>query len=673
MRRSRQRDATAFRSTPTPDSRQPDFCSPAGNRGLSWRGLGLGVILCLLLAYAEPYVKLRLHTNGLCTDYITAGALLFFFILLVILWPLRVATRTGLLSTSDLVTIYVMLTVACAIPSHGLLAPLFPVITGVYYYATAENQWADLIHAHLPKWMVIHDESAARLFFEGAGEGAEGAVPWAVWLTPLLAWAVLILAAYWVMLCLAVIFRRQWTEVERLTFPLVRLPLEMVQTDEKGRRPFFRSRAMWIGFAVAFILMGSHGLRYYYPDVPVPRLHWYLRVLSGRITFQFFISFIIIGFSYLLPLDVALSLWFFHILIKYQAALMEMNGITLTGGRELWGGSSLATTHQNAGAIIMLVLFGLWLSRQHLWRVLRQAFTDTSEPADPGELLTYRQAAWGGLVGLAIIGGWLYHAGVPLVMVPFVLFAVFVTFLGLTRVVVQAGVGFLCAGISPPTMVTSCFGSGAFGARGIVALGSLYTWAFEGRTLVLASVANGFKLCDETRTRKRVLLVPIILAVLITLVVSGSTILHLAYEHGGSNLRRNWFYNMPHSAWRAIAEKVRHPVTSEMVGDRWWFTGFGAAFMLFLMYMRTRFYQWPFHFIGFPVADIWMMNLIWFNVFVAWLIKRNVLRYGGAGTYRRTVPFFLGAILGQLSVAGLWMLIDSITGEVGHFVPVGLG
>lgn len=60
------------------------------------------------------------------------------------------------------------------------------------------------------------------------------------------------------------------------------------------------------------------------------------------------------------------------------------------------------------------------------------------------------------------------------------------------------------------------------------------------------------------------------------------------------------------------------------------------------------------------------MDYVWFSVFVAWCIKAVVLKYGGPGLYRSTRPFFLGLIMGQVFVAGLWLAIDYFTGVVGN-------
>jgi hypothetical protein len=69
----------------------PSLVSPPTQRvrGYPCKGLVLGAVLCVTLSVFEPHVKLRLHTNGLCTDYVSAGALLFTFVLCLLLGGMR--------------------------------------------------------------------------------------------------------------------------------------------------------------------------------------------------------------------------------------------------------------------------------------------------------------------------------------------------------------------------------------------------------------------------------------------------------------------------------------------------------------------------------------------------------------------------------------------------------
>jgi hypothetical protein len=43
------------------------------------------------------------------------------------------------------------------------------------------------------------------------------------------------------------------------------------------------------------------------------------------------------------------------------------------------------------------------------------------------------------------------------------------------------------------------------------------------------------------------------------------------------------------------------------------------------------------------------MNLLWFPILLSFIAKTIILRYGGLSLYSRTIPLFLGFILGHLA------------------------
>ena len=89
-----------------------------------------------------------------------------------------------------------------------------------------------------------------------------------------------------------------------------------------------------------------------------------------------------------------------------------------------------------------------------------------------------------------------------------------------------------------------------------------------------------------------------------------------------------------------------------------------------LILVRNYWAWWPLHPIGFAASMGWVMDNIWCSIFVAWLVKVAILRFGGAALYRKTIPFFLGIALGQIVVGGCWLLIDGFSGIVGNRLSV---
>jgi hypothetical protein len=86
---------------------------------------------------------------------------------------------------------------------------------------------------------------------------------------------------------------------------------------------------------------------------------------------------------------------------------------------------------------------------------------------------------------------------------------------------------------------------------------------------------------------------------------------------------------------------------------------FAAGFVLvsFLAAMRLRFAWWPLHPIGFLMLYTYPGTKLWLSIFIGWLAKNLILRFGGTKMYTAAKPFFLGLIVGESFAAGFWLAI----------------
>ena len=109
-----------------------------------------------------------------------------------------------------------------------------------------------------------------------------------------------------------------------------------------------------------------------------------------------------------------------------------------------------------------------------------------------------------------------------------------------------------------------------------------------------------------------------------------------------------------------VARRLINPAGPSWEG--WFSTGIGASIMGGLMLARHYLIWWPLHPIGFPIAGLWLMSHSWFSIFLAWVCKAIALKYWGPRGFRAARPFFLGAILGQFTSAGVWLIVDAFTG-----------
>jgi len=433
-----------------------------------------------------------------------------------------------------------MAMVGCAIPSMGLTEYLLPITAGALYYATPENDWANVVHPFVRDWLVPDSYRAAKDFFEGLPEGAS--VPWGAWLVPLANWIPLILAVYAAMICIMVILRRPWIETERLSFPLVQVPSAMIEEGPRASalNPFFRSPVMWTGFAIPFVIGSVKALHNYYDFVPDIVLVTSIPLFRGTTHQQIALSFPMVGFAFLVNLDIAFSIWFFHLVGRVQEGTFGILGIAST--ERLNFASFPVFAHQGMGAMIVLVLLGLWTARGHIRRVARKAFRGDPEVDDSDEILSYRTAVYGLVVSTFFVGVWLWRAGMALWVVPIYLFAMFLLFVGITRIVAEGGVAATRAPLIASDFITSGFGSTVLGAQTLTAMGFTYIWAADIRTFVMVSCANGLKLAQEhLGRRRRALFGAIFLAICVSLGSSIWAVMSLSYAHGGVNLEP-WFF-----------------------------------------------------------------------------------------------------------------------------------
>jgi hypothetical protein len=50
----------------------------------------------------------------------------------------------------------------------------------------------------------------------------------------------------------------------------------------------------------------------------------------------------------------------------------------------------------------------------------------------------------------------------------------------------------------------------------------------------------------------------------------------------------------------------------------------------------------------------------WFSIFVGWIAKVLIVRFGGAQYFQRARPMFVGIIFGEALAAGIWLIINAI-------------
>ncbi|MFA5394138.1 MAG: DUF6785 family protein [Candidatus Ratteibacteria bacterium] len=622
-----------------------------------------GAIFSVVLTVMALYSVNVVQDSFLAIDHMPAGGIFLFFLLAVFINPiLRLLSRDKVsFSPSELLVIYTMILVTASVAEMGLGCQLLPILAAPSYYATPQNRWAELILPHIKPWMMPKDIGVTTPFFEGLPKGA--AIPWGAWTLPLISWGIFLMVLYFVTICAVSILRKEWVERERLSFPLAQLPLAMVQTG-RGRIPnLFKSKLFWLGFVIPCVLSSLTALHRYFPIVPKILMSKSILLFRQTAQLNFHLSFPVIGFSYLINLDVAFSLWFFNLVFLIFKGWLAITGISSPENVGIYGigvGGSPIVANIGTGAFIVFVLFSLFLERRHLRNVLWKATGRGKNIDDSKEVVSYKTAFWGLVVGSLFLLGWLVAAGMSIWVAFLFLAGAFVFWIGLTRVVAESGLATLVAPSISSAQVVSGFGSRVLGPESLPQLGATYAYSADLRTFPASSVMHSEKIAEKFgKVSLRPMLWVMLLAILIGFAVSSFVVMKLAYTRGGINLNNWYFVGGPQTPYNYVADHLNNPTGPNGLG--WFYRIAGAGIMFILMLLRNRLTWWPLHPLGFTVGMVWLVDNLWFCIFLAWFIKTMLLRYGGPKIYENSKPFFFGLILGQYSIAVTWFIINFLT------------
>ena len=597
-----------------------------------------------------------------------ANVIFILFWLLLIRYLLgKISPKLGL-SEPEVLTIYVMSCIVSCLCSYDCLEVLIPLMGHPFRFATIENEWQQLFFKQLPQWLTISDEKALTAYYEG-DSSLFNRHNFNAWLLPSLAWILFILVMMIVMVCINTLLRVQWAERERLTYPIIQLPLEMVQPQSR----FFKNKLMWLGFGIISVIVTVNILNSLYPSVPylpIKRqdIHQYFthrpwNAMGGvRISFYPFV----IGISFLIPLELLFSCWAFFWIYKIE---LMVGGIT--GWRNL--PRFPYASEQAFGAYIAILLFVLWRGRLHFKGLVRHLLGSrgsTSQLDDSREPMPYRLAVGGIVIGMIFLTVFSYKAGMSLWVIPIFFGTYFL--LGIMVARVRAELGFMVhdmIGITPHTMIINGFGTRQLG-KGTLTIFALYhfftrtNWANP-----MPEPLEAFKISSLRNINPRNMVAAILLATVIGSAITFWLLLEIYYRHGAAS---GYFWSSTlgfgRHAYGVLENWLSFPQGYD--GPALVFTGGGLGVAGLLMVLRARFLWWSLHPLGYAMANSWGMYNLWSCLFVVWVAKLIILRYGGLRAYQRAIPFFLGMALGDCIVGSIGSILSILLNtEVYEFFP----
>ncbi|HOX38417.1 MAG TPA: hypothetical protein PL033_10560 [Candidatus Brocadiia bacterium] len=647
--------------------------------GLTPRAFIIGAMAVIFIVLWTPYNNYILFSTLFVGNHLPIGIICMMMLLVFVNGIVKAVAEGSHLSTSELIIIWSMMTVSAGLPGAGLLR---------YWPSTLTMPWwlyADGGHAH---WKPIMESLDPRLFptteaidaATGLGNPvienfraveSNSPVPWGAWLGPIAHWSVLFLGLFGLHICLSFLLRQQWVHNEHVSFPIIQMSIEMVREPEKGRafNSLLRSRKMWVAASVPIVIQLMAGLNTYYPTVPAPKLTWALGGMFTEHPWKMAYGSLYNGKLYLsvaavamlVPSDVAFSVWFFYLVLQAERIFLGwVNVPTWTERRSA----------MDLGASVIFALTLFWGARTYLRRafatggriILRSRTDPQWRPAGI--------AAIGVMLTGVITWLWLWRYGMGPVWAMCFLGGVVVMILLVARAVNEAGVVHVETGWTTLTPMLGLFGLPAIGLKA-ASLAAIFTVPLGhdmGETLLPHAMHSQRMSASSGRLKLRHLALAMFLALVIGLAVGIPGHLIETY-HFGMFREDGWGTVSANNVYIGeVATAVIRPIPR---GKYWLHFSSGGAIALFLAFMRRRYAGWPFHALGFILADGYPVGALWLSIMLGWMVKTMVLRYGGAKTYQRLKPAIYGVIIGDYAMGGVWMLVNAILYWTGR-QPVGI-
>lgn len=642
-------------------------------RGITPRSIIIGAILAVIHTVWVIYEEQTLMHIGAPTTLIPVQTVIGLMFLLMIMNSIfsRILPK-WVLSPAELIVIFVMTTLSATICSAKLLQYLFPSLLWVFYYP-AEYEGFSKYAQYLPSFFIPQDKEVIREFFLG------GHKFWRFfqfdvlkfWILPILFWSVFLFLLLWVMMCLSSILRRQWVDQEKIQFPVIELPLMLAKKNNIGY--LLSNKLLLTGFTVTFLILSMNYLSSLYPTVPrIPMSE--LDIGSKLFTSEPYTSVnpiltvwwpYAIGLCYLIPLDVSFSCWFFFVFIRILVVIAAMLGIR--DGTPGFGATQFPYfEYISEGAWLGMFIVVMWSAKGFLKQLWRNIRYNEKIPGDENEAISYKTAFYGAVIGfvLLVIIGILCGMRPHVALLAFTLF--YLAIIIMTRMYAQVALPLFCMAFFSFTAWTTNFTgiTGLTGKEGTI-LTSFYWFDRTYETLPMGHHMESLVLADRLNQSKRKMFKVIIISSILGIVIGMLTLLQIYYDRGVASAQMStdpvWLGSYAWGrlkSWNDNPTGVQFGTLAKM--------GVSALIVIFLAVARNMWFGFPLHPIGYLFASSFALEWgMWNIIFVTWLIKSLVVKYGGLRIYRQSLPLFFGLALGDAVAHLVWGIALGLMGVKG--------
>ena len=635
--------------------------------GVTFRSIVLGLILIPLNAMWVVLGEIMWYSGEPTTISLFYNVI--FIMTLIILcnlvvkryWPGRA------LEPPEILVVYTMLGISSALCGHDMLEILVPILSHLHRYGPIEGQYQEIIK-NVPMWLVVTDPTALESAYVGQ-ESVYRRENFGPWLEPLAWWGLFTLALCAVMWGMDLILRKQWTENEKLSYPVIQVPM-LLATETQS---LLRNRLFWLGFGIAAMIDVVNGLNALFPILPkIPVVHvkdiqQFFPNLPWSAMGATWVSFypFAIGMCFFMPTDLTFSCWFFYFFWKFQRVFANYIGIHGMPGFPF-------IEEQTAGGYYAIALIALWITRHHLKRVALILIGREVERETHWERQEVRIAAVLIAAGCGFLLWFCHRAGMTtsFVVVLFILY--FLISISVTRMRAELGPpAHDLHAIGPQLQLVKFMGMShmrKYYPRDLAMFGffNFFNRAYRGHPMPHG--LEGFRIAERLKMDNLRYLIAMGVAIMAGIPCAFWAMLWVFNKYGAAAQAvgpGEWFGRETWDIVNLWFTKPQihqyHPTYAILVG---------LVFSLGLATLRMNLPWWPFHPVGYAISGSWSMEQLWLCMIIAWAIKALLLKYGGAKAYKPAVPFFVGLIMGDFMVGSFWNLYGIIMErQVYHFWP----
>ena len=647
-------------------------------RWITWRSVLLGTLAVAVVCGVTPYNDYVVANTFMIGSYLPPVLVVWFFFLIVLInGPLHRWAPRHALSSGELAVIMAMMLVSCSLPSQGLMRSFLPMLVVPFHFGNTHPEfWEVFVGMGLPDWLFpverIEDGRLSPIvtsFYHRIDE--DGSIPWQAWMIPIAAWGVFFLGMFCALVAMAILLRGQWINNERLPFPILQLQIALIEQPGPGRmlNALLGSRLFWIALLGVILVRSTAALHAYFPQyVPEIPLHYNLQSIFTEEPWRYLnwhvqtatIYFTFIGITYFIQARIAFSLWAFVLII--QVVTVQSHMVQSEIPMAAW-------MDQYLGAAVAFVIGFLWIGRHHWKLVLRQTLRGERPDEPRGLYLSHR----GGMIllfsGIVLMLGWLLFMGVTAWVAVTIVGFILLAHLVVARIVAETGLPFIRAYTTfpqvytnlPPALLTT---PDAYFAKTFTTL----TGAYLTRESVLAYGMHGLQTYESTQPshRQRMgLLLLIAWALGIGFVIAAASSLYCYYTYSTPISDRAPPLINPDGVEAWPRQHLVQPLTQQAQGryapkahNPWLHMGIGLTVTAGLQVAALGWASWPLMPIGYLICHTGYAHLAWFSIFLGWLAKVLIVKYGGARLFQQAKPFFVGIIFGEALATGLWLFIN---------------